>query len=56
MKILLTSVFKVCFLAMYLYTIKCNLGINLIEDCHAWEVMTGRCSSLHFSIIFSDLK
>ena len=48
MKIFLASTFKICAIALYLYTVKSNLGINLIQNCHAWEVLLGECQSLSF--------
>jgi hypothetical protein len=48
MKILVASTFKFLAIALYLYTTKSSLGINLVKDCHAWEVMLGECHSLSF--------
>ncbi|GAB4228869.1 MAG: hypothetical protein Kow0049_10170 [Stanieria sp.] len=46
MKILFASTFKLLAIALYLYATKTNMGINLVQDCHAWEILIGECHSL----------
>jgi hypothetical protein len=50
MKLVFASTVKVFALALYLYTTKSSMGINLVKECHAWEVMLGQCDSVHFQI------
>jgi hypothetical protein len=48
MKIVLVSTFKFLAIALYLYAAKSSAGINIVKDCHAWEVLLGECQSLSF--------
>lgn len=51
MKLFLIFIYKfsVIFVSLYiLYIVKSNVGIDIVKNCHAREVIFGQCQSISF--------
>jgi hypothetical protein len=44
MKLLLNTTLVLILLPLFLYSLKSEIGIDLVSGCHAWEILSGQCS------------